>query len=143
LEVLPGKQGYYTNQAKGKPEAWIKQFIEAEWGYSVSGKPVVPTFNADLHLAKRPLVFDPGLELVIGLDPGINGSALIFGQEDLHGRLLILGELIQKDYGISRLIVERVKPYIRARFPGARGSHSISSRPARRPGSSASCCCKR
>ena len=41
LGNLPGGQGYYENQAKGKSPAWIKQFIEAEWGYSASEMPVV------------------------------------------------------------------------------------------------------
>lgn len=120
LMNLPGNAGYYTNQAKGKSEAWIKQFIEAEWGYSAAGKPVVPTFKGDLHIAKSALKYHPTLPLIIGLDPGITGSALIFGQEDLHGRLLVLGELVQSGYGIERLIQEKVRPYIRSRFPDAR-----------------------
>lgn len=119
IENLPGGQAYYTNQAKGKSEAWIKQFIEAEWGYSISGKAVVPTFKADLHIARTPVIYNPKLKLVIGLDPGIGGSALVFGQEDHDGRLLVLGELIQEGYGADRLISERLKPYLRRRFPNA------------------------
>jgi hypothetical protein len=119
LENLPGGSGYYTNQAKGKSEAWVKQFVEAEWGYSISGKAVIPTFKADLHIARSPLKYNPKLKLVIGMDPGLGGSALIFGQEDHDGRLLILGELIQEGYGADRLISERLKPYIRRRFPDA------------------------
>jgi len=119
VENLPGNAAYYTNQAKGKSTEWIKQFIEAEWGYSAAGKPVVPTFKSDLHIAKSALKYHANLPLIVGLDPGITGSALIFGQEDLHGRLLVLGELVQSGYGIERLIQERVRPYIRARFPDA------------------------
>jgi hypothetical protein len=117
LENLP--PGYYENQAKGKKEAWIKQFLEAEWGYSIAGTPVVPTFNPLLHISKQPLKFDPRLKLVVGLDPGIGGSALIFGQEDLHGRLRVLGELIQQGYGAERLITDRLKPMLKQRFPKA------------------------
>ena len=119
IEHLPGQQDYYRNQVKGKSEAWVKQFVEAEWGFSIAGTPVVPTFKADLHIAKTSLKFNPALPLVVGLDPGIVGSALIFGQEDLHGRLLVLGELIQSGYGAKRLISERLKPYLRKRFPDA------------------------
>lgn len=119
LENLPGGQAYYTNQAQGKSDAWIKQFIEAEWGYSASGKPVVPSFNASLHVAKKPLIYNRHLPLVVGLDPGLAGSALIFGQEDTRGRLLVLGELVQSGYGAQRLITERMKPYIRQHFPDA------------------------
>lgn len=119
LENLPGGRSYYTNQAKGKSEAWIKQFIEAEWGFSISGKPVVPSFKPDLHIAKIALKFQAAYPLVVGLDPGIGGSALIFGQEDLMGRLLVLGELVQSGYGAERLMKERLRPYLRARFPDA------------------------
>src|SRR5579884_1197976 len=102
---------------KGKSYAWVKQFVEAEWGYSVAGKPVIPTFKGDLHIAKGRLNFNPHLPLVVGVDPGLGGSALVFGQQDLYGRLLILGELVQSGYGAERLIKERMKPYLRARFP--------------------------
>jgi hypothetical protein len=52
LENLPGGADYYVNQAKGKSEAWIAQFLKAQWGFSVAGKPVVPTFQSGLHLSK-------------------------------------------------------------------------------------------
>jgi hypothetical protein len=120
LENLPGGREYYTNQAKGKSLAWVKQFIEAEWGYSIAGKPVVPTFNPDMHISPSPLKFDPMQPIVIGFDPGIGGSAFILGQEDLHGRLRVYGELIQEGMGAERLISERLKPYLRRRFPNAR-----------------------
>ena len=41
IDNLPGKAGYYRNQAKGKTPQWIKQFIDAEWGYSAAGTPVI------------------------------------------------------------------------------------------------------
>lgn len=115
LDNLP--KGYYENIAQGKSEAWIQQFIYAQWGFSAVGTPVVATFNNLLHIAKSPLKYNPELPLVIGVDPGLAGSALIFGQEDLHGRLLVLGELVQSNYGARRLITEKLKPYIRQYFP--------------------------
>jgi hypothetical protein len=117
LENLPGKAGYYTNQAKGKSDAWVKQFLEAEWGYSISGKPVVPTFRPELHVSKARLLFNEHLPLVGSFDPGIGGSAMTIGQEDIDGRLLVLGELVQEGYGASRFISERLKPYLRRHFP--------------------------
>jgi hypothetical protein len=119
IENLPGGAAYYTNQAKGKSEAWIKQFLEAEWGFSISGKPVVPTFKTDMHVAKARLNFNKALPLVIGVDPGLGGGALIMGQEDLHSRLLVLGEIITENFGAERLIVEKLNPYLRRHFPGA------------------------
>ncbi len=117
---LPGGRDYYTNQAKNKSEAWIKQFLEAEWGFSVAGKPVVQSFNAATHLSKKPLVFNPNLMLVGGYDPGITGSAMVFEQEDLEGRLHVLGEITTAGVGASRFLNERLRPYLARRFPELR-----------------------
>jgi hypothetical protein len=120
LVPYDGSNQYYLDQVIGKSDAWINQFVHAEWGYSISGTPVVPTFKPDLHLSKGPLKFMPDRPLIVGLDPGLAGSAFTFGQEDLHSRLQIYGELVQSGMGSRRLITERLKPYLRARFPGAR-----------------------
>lgn len=117
VENLPGGRGYYENQAKNKTEAWIKQFLEAEWGYSVSGKPVIASFNPKVHVAKVGLHFDPNLDLIAGFDPGIGGAAMIFGQEDPEGRAHILGEIITQGVGAARFISERLRPYLNRRFP--------------------------
>lgn len=119
IENLPGKRKYYTDQTKGKTEAWIKQFLEAEWGFSIAGKAVIPSFNAELHIAKKRLIFNPKLPLIIGYDPGLGGSALIFAQEDLAGRLLVLAELVQVNYATDRLVSDVLKPFLRAHFPDA------------------------
>lgn len=117
IENLPGKRDYYTNQAKGKSESWIKQFLEAMWGFSIAGQPVVPTFKPELHLSKVRLPYNEHLPLVGAFDPGIAGSAMIIGQEDINGRLMVLGELVQSGYGASRFISELLKPYLRRHFP--------------------------
>lgn len=117
VENLPGKQDYYTNQAKNKTEAWVKQFIEAEWGFSVAGKPVVQSFNPRVHLSKKPLRYDPNLHLVAGYDPGIGGSAMIFGQEDLEGRLHVIGEIVTTGLGASRFLSERLRPFLSRCMP--------------------------
>ncbi len=120
VENLPGERGYYTNLAKNRSEAWIKQFIDAEWGYSVAGKPVVQSFNAKIHVSKTRLRFDPNLHLVGGYDPGLGGSAMVFGQEDLEGRLHVLGEIITSGVGAGRFINERLRPYLARQFPDLR-----------------------
>lgn len=120
IEHLPGGQAYYHNQAKNKSEAWIKQFLEAEWGYSVAGKPVVQAFNSQVHIAQKPIQFDPNLPLVAGYDPGIAGAAMILGQEDLEGRLYVLGEIITSGLGATRFINERLNPYLARRWPDLR-----------------------
>ena len=120
VEHLAGGREYYVNQAKGKSESWVKQFIESEWGFSAAGKAVINTFNPDIHISRTPLQYDKTQPLVVGFDPGLGGSAFIFGQEDLHGRLRVYGELVQEGYGARRLIDERLRPYLRRRFPEAK-----------------------
>ena len=119
LMNLPGQRAYYTNAAKGKSDAWIKQFIEAQWGYSISGQPVVPQFREELHVSKRPLRFNPHLKLIIPFDPGIAGSALLFMQEDYDGHLTVFKELVQEGFGAQRIIEERLIPTLDKDFRGA------------------------
>jgi hypothetical protein len=118
LDNLPGGAQYYVSLAKDKSLHWVKQFIEVEWGYSLSGKPVLTTFNADIHIAKNPLLFRRGLKLVGGMDPGMN-TAMIFGQMDQYGRLYVLSELITRGYGAKRFISDRLKPLLRTQFSEA------------------------
>lgn len=125
LENLPGKRSYYTNLAKGKSLGWVKQYIDAEWGFSAAGTPVIGTFYADKHVSLTPLPFDRRKTLVVGTDPGLGGSAFVFMQQAWNGRVNILGELVQRGMGAERLIKERVQPYVAERFPGARLMFSL------------------
>lgn len=115
IENLP--PNYYKNLAMGKSPSWIKQFIEAEWGFSVAGKPVIPTFNRDLHVSKQHLIPNQYTPLIIGYDPGMH-SALIFGQPDSYGRLLILDELILDGYGAQRMCTDRLLPLLNMKYRG-------------------------
>lgn len=117
VENLPGGTRYYTSLADGKSDHWVKQFIEVEWGYSLDGTPVLKTFQPHIHVNKTPLLFNPRLPLVAGFDPGLGGSALIFGQMDHDGRLRVLSELVQAGYGADRLCSERLRPHLRLRYP--------------------------
>ena len=41
LENLPGGRQYYRDAIAGKSEVWVRQFVDAEWGFSIAGKAVV------------------------------------------------------------------------------------------------------
>jgi len=124
---LPGGHGYYQELADGKSEEWIKQFIEVQWGYSLKGKPVYRAFNPEIHVAKRPIMYNPHLPLVMGFDAGLTPAAL-FGQQDPNGRLLVLGELTSENMGARRFAREKVIPMLNMRFP--RSSLLIAADPA-------------
>ena len=117
LDNLPGKTKYYTSLASGKSDHWVKQYIEVCWGFALDGTPVIKTFQPEIHIAKRPLEFNPYLPLAAGFDPGLAGSALIFGQLTLDGQLLVTSELLQKGYGAERLCNERLAPHLRLKYP--------------------------
>ena len=122
LENLPpykaGDNTYYRELAIGKTEAWIKQFIEVEWGYSQRGKPVYKAFNRELHVAKQPLKFNPHLPLVIGFDAGLTPAASLM-QQDAYGRVLILDELVSENMGAKRFCREKLKPLLNRKYPNA------------------------
>lgn len=117
IENLPGGRKYYENVIKGKSEIWVNQFVRAEWGFSIAGTPVIPSFKPHLHVARHRLKFNPMRKLVIGLDPGLAGSAMIFGQQDEDGRLFVLSELVQSGMSAEELIARRLKPHLRERYP--------------------------
>jgi hypothetical protein len=115
LENLPGGVEYYRNLMVGKSPAWIKQFIEVKWGYSLRGKPVFRMFNPDFHVAKQPLIYNPNLPLVMGFDAGLTPAA-IFGQQDPYGRVLVLRELVSENMGAKRFCKERIIPMLNRDF---------------------------
>ena len=116
---LPGKRDYYTNLAKGKTNHWVKQFIEVQWGYSMSGKPVFPMFNKDIHVPKHALHPNRNRPLVAGYDPGLSGSAIVIGQyDDSLGKLQIFDEIVLENYATDRMISERLKPMLFRKYQG-------------------------
>jgi hypothetical protein len=116
LENLPPQ--YYRDAIAGKSQIWVRQFIDSEWGFSIAGKAVVSGFRADLHVAlPNTLVPNPYFPLIVGLDPGITGSAMVLAQQGYEGRVCVLAELCQEGMGAERLISERLQPLLRNRFP--------------------------
>lgn len=116
---LPGKLEYYTNLIKGKTQHWINQYVKVKWGYSMLGKPVFPAFNPEIHVAKKSLIVNPGLEVVIGYDPGLAGSGVSIQQyDDAHGQLRILDEIVLSGFSTERMIKEKLKPLLRRKYAG-------------------------
>jgi len=123
LENLPpykkDSNEYYHKLAVGKSEAWVRQFIEVQWGYSQRGKPVYKMFKRALHVAEQELKYNPHLPLVMGFDAGLTPAA-VFMQQDAFGRVLVLDELVSENMGAERFCREKVKPLLARRFPGCR-----------------------
>lgn len=96
---------------------WISVNIHANFGESLSGKPVFRAFNRETHVAKTPLLFNhvSTAPLIIGMDTALHPSAVI-GQLDHRGRLNIFHSLHAADTGALRFIREHLKPVLANRF---------------------------
>lgn len=112
LENLP--PGYYTTQVEGKSERWIHQFIEVEWGWSLTGEPVWPMFHRERHVADKLFAPNAELDLIIGFDAGLTPAAALM-QQDKFGRIIVLDEVITPfgtTMGATRFIDEKLNPIL-------------------------------
>jgi len=125
IDHLP--PGYYTNLAKGKKKEFINVYVHGKFGKSTGGKPVHPTFDPDLHVAKDELIPNKNLLLVISADFGLT-PAMTLKQQDTFGRVLTLDEIVTEEMGLKRAIKERLKPLMRNKYDGFR--HFVTGDPA-------------
>src|SRR5262245_52997448 len=99
LPKIAGKP-YYINAIAGKTKAWIDANALNRVSARKEGKPVLPDFNRQVHVAKQKLEPIPGLPLVIGLDFARRPAAVVM--QCLRGVWYVLGELIGRDMGASK-----------------------------------------
>ena len=116
LHCLP--DGYYDNLAEGKSEDWIDVYVHGKFGKSLQGRPVFRCFDKDQHVAKTPLVVQSS-QLVIGVDAGLNPSAVIT-QQSYDGRLLVHDAITGNEGGMGalRFIREKLKPLLANKYRG-------------------------
>lgn len=120
IKHLPS--GYYEDMAQGKSEEWISVYIDGKWGASLAGKPVFRCFDRDTHIAKEAISPLPSATLVIGVDAGLNPTAVIT-QQTYDGRVLVLDAITGMEGGMGalRFIRERLKPLLANKYPGKSG----------------------
>ena len=90
---------YYQNIIQGKSKSWINVYVLNKYGGIIDGKPVYPEFSRDAHVAREPIIPNPGV-VYVGVDFGLTPSA-VFGQL-VRGRWLILHEVVATDMGAKR-----------------------------------------
>jgi hypothetical protein len=93
---------YYLRISEGKTEDWLKVYVRGEYGFSLDGKAVFPEYSDLLHTSQVVLEPLPHTPVVVGLDPGLAGSAAIFLQRDARGRWLAVHELVAEDVGLEQ-----------------------------------------
>jgi hypothetical protein len=117
LQYLPA--GYYDNIVKGKTEDWIDVYVHNKFGRSLAGKPVFRCFNRDVHVAKETVKFSLALPIIVGVDAGLNPTAVIT-QQTHDGRVLVLDAItgVESGMGALRFIREKLKPLLTAKYSG-------------------------
>ena len=110
------KSDYYENLAVGKSQAWIDVYINTKFGQSLSGKPVFGCFSRDTHVAKESII-KSGSQLVIGVDAGLNPTAVIT-QQTYDGRVMVLDAITGAEGGMGalRFIREMLKPLLARKY---------------------------
>jgi hypothetical protein len=108
---------YYQNLAKGKGEMYIRIYIHGLYGYLLTGKPVFQGFRDNWHVAPNPLPILPGLDVLVGLDFGLQPAASI-AQITPLGQLRITDELVSDGMGIRQFCEKQLLPLLRKKFFG-------------------------
>lgn len=108
--------GYYEKALASHDENWIKVYIDNEYGFVITGKPVYPEYKDSVHCATEPLAAINGLPITIGVDWGLTPAA-IFAQKTLMGQWRALDECVTEDMGAVRF-AEVLSADMQRKFPG-------------------------
>lgn len=109
---------YYPNIMEGKTEEWVDVYVHAKFGRSLAGRPVFRAFSPATHVAATPLTALPSATLVIGVDAGLNPTAVLT-QLSYDARVLVHAGLTGHAAGMGALRFSRevLKPFIAKHFP--------------------------
>lgn len=107
--------GYYANLCKDKSDEYVKVYILGMYGQSKAGKPVHPLFDPDYHVAKNILIPNKNLLLLVSADFG-HTPAFAIKQQDVHGRVLTLDEVVCEGMGLDRAIKTKLRPLLSNKY---------------------------
>lgn len=117
VQYLP--DGYYDRLMEGATDEWIKVHVHAEFGDDQFGQAVFKgAFNQDLHLADE-TPYNPMIPILIGMDLGRTPAA-VFTQEDMHGRIVVMSELVSNDIHLPGFLDMMLIPHLYEHYPEAR-----------------------
>lgn len=107
--------GYYKDLCTDASDEFIKVYVLGMYGTTKAGKPVHPLFDREFHVSKEVLRPNPHLLLVVAADFG-HTPAMALKQQDAHGRVLTLDEIVTEGMGLERCINEKLKPMLRNKY---------------------------
>lgn len=110
---------YYKNLSVGKDSDWVKVYVEAEYGYVKSGKPVYKNYSDILHRAPKTIDVVKSVPIIIGMDFALNPSA-VFCQYTPSGSFNVLRELIGENMPLRTFIQQMLRPVVSSYYPRMR-----------------------
>lgn len=94
------KTGYYERLTAGKSKDWVKVYVDGEYGFADSGRPIYPEYSDTHHVAEDVIEPSESHPIRVGIDFGLTPAAVI-GQLTAN-RWVILDELVTDDMGAVR-----------------------------------------
>lgn len=110
---------YYQKLAIGKDPAWVRVYIDGQYGYVREGKIIYTNYLDTVHCAEKTLEPWSGLHLTLGFDFGLT-PACVITQYHPKGSLHILRELCATEMGLKRFARDALRPFLIANFNGYR-----------------------
>lgn len=113
---------YYENLISGRSEQWLEVYLMNRFGAGEYGNPVFrSTFKRSFHVADSELqpIMQSIQPLIVGCDNGLTAAA-VFMQQDMRGRLNVLGEAFVPEgdtMGFETFLDRILLPQLTARFP--------------------------
>lgn len=117
LQYLGGGIEYYHNMIRTAREEYIKVYILGEYGVSFAGRPVFTSFSQMNHVSKQIIIPTRGVPLIIGMDMGLNPSA-VFTQLGGGGQVAVLDALAPEDLTLDEFIAQHVLPLLQRKYMG-------------------------
>jgi len=116
-EWLP--ENYYERLIQGHDKDWVNTHVHSMWSPDLAGEAVFRhSFNPDFHI-RSGLKKIPAAPVLLGADWG-RTPAVLFGQQDARGRLLVQHELTAENMNIELFYSTIVKPFLLEQYPGYR-----------------------
>lgn len=108
---------YWLRLVSSFTDEEIKVNIMGQYGIFIDGKPVHPTYNDQYHYSKRPVIYNPLVELGLGWDFGRTPACAI-GQLNPMGEFVVLDEQWSEDMSLREFAEISVIPHLNANYPG-------------------------
>lgn len=120
---------YWLDLVAGATDAHISVNIMGNYGITLSGQPVHPSYNDKLHYLGKKIPYNKDLPLGLGWDFGLTPACSI-NQLSARGQLCNLAELWTERMGLRDFVKNIVIPYLDKNFIGWRENYISRHDPA-------------